>query len=54
MGEWTNHYSHGVLIDFDFTKPLQLEEQVKQICAERGWEFERAEGDLRMFQRSGT
>jgi len=51
MGEWANHYSHGVLIDFDFTKPLKLDEQVNQICAERGWEFERVEGDLRLFQQ---
>ena len=45
------NYSHGVLIDFDFTKPLQLDDQVKQICAERGWQFERVEGDLRLFQQ---
>jgi hypothetical protein len=51
MGDWSTHYSHGVLIDFDFTKPLKLDEQVKQICAERGWEFEQVEGDLRLFQR---
>lgn len=51
MGDWSNHYSHGVLIDFDFTKPLKLDEQVKQICAERGWQFEQVEGDLRLFQQ---
>jgi hypothetical protein len=33
MDEWTQHYTHGALIDFDFTKPLHLDEQVKQICA---------------------
>jgi len=51
MGEWANHYSHGVLIDFDFTKPLKLDEQVNQICAERGWEIERVEGDQRRVQQ---
>jgi hypothetical protein len=51
MKTWTEHYTHGVLIDYDFTQPLALADQVRQVCAERGWEYERVEGDLRLLQR---
>jgi hypothetical protein len=51
MKQWSAHYTHGTLIDYDFTRPLELEEQVRQICAERGWTYERIEGDLRLLQR---
>jgi len=51
MGEWSAHYTHGVLIDYEFTKPLGLRERVQQICADRGWQFAEVAGDLGMFQR---
>jgi hypothetical protein len=51
MGQWTSHYTHGVLIDYDFTKPLQLDAQVNAICQERGWCFEKMEGDLGLLKR---
>jgi hypothetical protein len=51
MGHWTESYTHGVLIDFDFTKPLHLHEQVETICQRRGWHFEQVEGDLHLLQR---
>ena len=50
MGRWTESYSHGTLINFDFAKPLKLDEQVRQICADRGWKFHEADGDLTLFQ----
>jgi hypothetical protein len=50
MKGWTENYTHGVLIDFDFTKPLHLHEQVRAVCSKRGWQFEEIEGDLRLFQ----
>ena len=51
MGRWSASYSHGILIDFDFTKPLKLREQVQQICAEKGWQYDELKGDLGLFQK---
>ena len=51
MGRWTDSYSHGTLIEFDFVKHLKLREQVQQICAERGWEYAETQGDMVLFQK---
>ena len=51
MGNWAATYNHGTLIDFDFTRPLKLREQVQAICARQGWQYEEAAGDLGLFQR---
>lgn len=51
MGNWAATYGHGTLIDFDFTRPLKLREQVQSICASQGWKFEEAAGDLGLLQR---
>ena len=51
MGQWTASYTHGVLIDYDFTKPLKLDEQVQGICQQRGWQFERLAGNLGLLER---
>ncbi len=51
MGEWTANYNRGVLIDYEFTKPLRLREQVQKICSERSWDFSEVNGDLGLFQR---
>ncbi len=51
MGQWTQSYTRGVLVDFDFTQPLGLENQVKQICERRGWAFEQVPGDLQLLER---
>jgi hypothetical protein len=50
MNEWTDHYTHGVLIDYDFTKGLRLHEQVQEICQKRGWSFKEVAGDLKLMR----
>ena len=51
IDKWTEHYTHGALIDFDFTKPLQLDQQVKEVCAQRGWKYEEIPGHLGLLRR---
>jgi hypothetical protein len=51
LGSWSEGYTHGVLIDFDFTKDLALEREVRDICAQRGWQYEAATGDLGLLRR---
>ncbi len=51
MGRWSNHYTHGTLIQFEFVKQLRLAEQVRQICQDRAWEYEEIPGDLGLLQR---
>jgi hypothetical protein len=51
LGNWTQNYTHGVLIDFDFTKHLNLREQVEEICRQRGWEYDELAGDMSLLQR---
>lgn len=51
MKGWSDHYTHGVLIDFDFSKPLKLDDQVGEICTQRGWTLDTVEGDLGLLQR---
>lgn len=50
MSRWSNAYSHGTLIDFEFLNHLKLGEQVRQICTEKGWEFSTIGGDLVLLQ----
>ena len=51
MGRWTDAYSHGTLIEFDFLKELKLGERVQKICADKGWEYGELPGDLALFQK---
>ncbi len=51
MGRWTETYNNGTLISFDFLEHLKLEDQVKQICRERGWQFQKKKGDLGLLRR---
>src|SRR6185295_4313999 len=51
MGQWTENYTHGVLIDYDFTRPLELSHQVQDICQRRRWQYERLPGDLSLLER---
>jgi hypothetical protein len=49
--KWTEHYTHGALIDFEFARPLGLNQQVQDVCARRGWKYERIPGDLGLLRR---
>jgi hypothetical protein len=51
MGRWADSYSYGTLIDFEFTQPLKLCEQVKRICSEKGWQYDELPGDLSLVRR---
>jgi len=51
MERWAAAYTHGTLIDFDFTQPLALRRQVQQICQDKGWEFSELPGDLALLQK---
>jgi hypothetical protein len=51
MNRWTDSYSHGTLIDFDFVKHLRLREQVEAICRERGWEYGEIKGDMALLEK---
>ncbi len=51
MAGWSTRYTHGTLIDFDFTRPLRCREEVERVCQEKGWQFEALEGDLSLLRR---
>lgn len=51
MGNWTQHYSHGVFIDFEFSTHLPAKARAKALCEERGWEYMEVQGDLSLLQR---
>ncbi len=51
MAGWSTHYTHGTLIDFDFTRPLRCREEVQHICEEKSWQFDALEGDLSLLRR---
>lgn len=50
LGQWEEHYTHGALIEFEFTKHLGLPEKVQKICAEKGWQYDAVPGDLGLIQ----
>ena len=51
MSRWTDAYSHGTLIDFDFLEHLRLSDEVRRICSEKGWNYDELPGDLTLLQR---
>ena len=50
MDNWTDNYTHGVFIDFEFSRNLPAKERAKEICRERNWAYEEVEGDLSLLQ----
>lgn len=51
MADWEAHYTHGTLINFEFTRPLRCRDQVQRICAEKGWACDEIAGDLGLLER---
>ncbi len=51
MGNWTDNYTHGVFIDFEFSRDLPTKARAKQICSDRNWEYLEVEGDLSLLQK---
>jgi hypothetical protein len=51
LDTWSEHYQTGALIEYDFTRPLRLQEKVQSICDRRGWRFEEIPGDLGLLRR---
>jgi uncharacterized protein DUF1638 len=50
MNRWTNNYTHGTLINFEFLKNLDFRDQVKKICSDKSWKYEELPGDLKLLQ----
>jgi len=50
LSAWEVRYTHGALIRFPFARRLGLEERVRAICRERGWEYCEVRGSLRLIQ----
>lgn len=51
LSRWTESYTRGLFIHFDFLRHLKLAGEARAICAERGWGFEETEGNLSLLQR---
>jgi hypothetical protein len=51
MSRWTEAYSTGTLINFDFLSHLGLQERVEQICHQKKWQYHQVAGDLGLFQK---
>jgi len=50
MDNWTQHYTRGLVIDFDFTADLPFKEEARKLCQQRGWKYEEIQGDLTLLQ----
>ena len=50
IGDWTKNYRKYAYIEMDRRLP-QYEEEVKTRAKEKGWEYERLEGNLRLLRK---
>lgn len=50
LDNWTQHYSRGAFIDFPFSAHLPHKQTVRDLCSQRGWEYEEIAGDLGLLQ----
>ena len=51
VSRWTEAYSKGTLIDFEFLDHLRLKDKVQEICLQKNWEYGELAGDLGLFQK---
>jgi hypothetical protein len=50
MDNWTQHYTRGLVIDFDFTADLPFKKEARRLCQQHGWQYEETQGDLALLQ----
>jgi hypothetical protein len=50
MDSWTQHYTRGIFVDFDFSTHLPHKRQAREICRQHGWEYQEVKGDLTLVQ----
>ena len=50
MGKWQAEYRRGAFIDFAFSGHLGFDERVREICREKGWDFQMLQGRLELIQ----
>lgn len=51
MGDWLQHYSKLAYIDTHVPGAADYSEQERKTAAERGWEFEKIDGNVDMLMR---
>ena len=50
MGAWQSHYQRAVFVDLGLGNSSVVEEQAREESLQRGWAFERTEGDIGIFR----
>jgi hypothetical protein len=51
MGAWQSHYERAVFVDLGLDNSSAVEERARTEALNRGWAFERTDGDIVIFRR---